>query len=167
MPCSPREVALAWAAGIIDGEGCLFISRHKPDAKYHVRTFQYRLGLKVTMGHQPTVIRVSQIFGVGSRHRVEQSKKGFNTAYTWLAQARLLLPILDAIKPYCVTKSDEINVALEFLRLPKWYGGNNRGPKSKEYQETEYALWDRMRRLKPRTRLRLAKENRGGGSACR
>ena len=149
---------IAWAAGIIDGEGCLFISRHAYGS--YTKTPNYTAALKVTMGHEPTVKRIRELFDSGSHHRVEQSNKGFNTAYTWIVAAKLLRPVLLALKPFCITKAAEIDVALEFLALPKWYGGQFRGPKSKKYQRTEYELWDRMRRLKPRTALRLARERK-------
>ena len=147
----------AWAAGVIDGEGCIYIARHKAvTAKNGTKCDYYTLGVKVTMGHEPTVLRLREMFGSGSKHKVEQ--QGWNDAYTWLAQARIAAEVLEKIQPYCVTKAEEIKVALEFLALPKWYGGNKRGAKSPEYQAREYEIWDRMRRLKPRTRYRLEQQ---------
>lgn len=149
------ELVYAWAAGIIDADGCIYIARQKAGAKNGIKTDHYRLGIKVTMGHEPTILRLRELFGSGSKHTVEQV--GWNTAYSWIVMAKLARSVLDKIIPYCITKAEEIKVAYEFLDLPGWYGGQFRGPKSEEYQRIEYELWDRMRRLKPRTRYRLEK----------
>lgn len=150
------ELDYAWAAGIIDADGCIFISRQRAKGKNVLKTDCYRLGIKVTMGYEPAILRLREMFGCGSKHRVEQV--GWNPAYTWLAQAKIARSVLDKITPYCLVKAEEIIIAYEFLDLPGWHGGQFRGPKSEEYQQIEYELWDRMRRLKPRTRYRLKKE---------
>lgn len=151
------EMDYAWAAGIVDGEGCLFISRHKAQgAKNGIKTDQYFLALKVTMGHEPTILRLRAMFGSGSKHKVEQV--GWNPAYTWIVASRLCETVLDKIEPYIFAKAEEVKVAREFLALPGWRNGRCRGAKSEEYQKREFAIWDKMRRLKPRTRYRLEKE---------
>lgn len=152
------ELDYAWAAGIIDGEGCIFIARHLPSGKPGgCKTPSYSLGIKVTMGHEPTILRLRELFGSGSKHKVDQV--GWNPAYTWLAQAEIARKVLEKIQPYCLTKAEEIQVAMEFLERPRWFGGNKRGPKSPEYQAMEYELWDRIRRLKPRTKYKLDRDN--------
>lgn len=148
----------AWAAGIIDGEGCIFLSRHKPNEKNGVKVPFYTLSIKVTMGHEPTILKLREMFGSGSKHKVEQV--GWNPAYTWIVSAKISRDVLQKIQPYIFTKKDELAVALEFLALPGWYGGQHRGPKSEEYQQIEYILWDKMRRLKPRTKFKIDKEER-------
>ena len=150
------ELDYAWAAGIIDGEGCIFIRRNKGGGSNGAKTYYYSLGIKVTMGHEPTILRLREMFGSGSKHTVSQL--GWNLAYTWLAQAKIARTVLDKITPYCFTKAEEIKVAYEFLDLPGWFGGNFRGCKNEDYQRKEYEIWDRMRRLKLRTRFRLEKE---------
>jgi hypothetical protein len=150
------QLEIAWAAGIIDGEGCIFISRVMPTATNACLQTHYRLGIKVTMGCKATVEKVSEIFGSGSKYTVAQVR--WNYAYTWMVWTNGAKDCLLAIQPYCITKSKEIEVALEFLDMPKWYGGQHRGPKSPEHQQAEYDIWDRMRRLKPRTALKLSKE---------
>lgn len=155
-----KKTDYAWAAGVIDGEGCIFIARQKPGNGGRI-TMTYRLCIKVTMGHLPTIMRLSKIFGfTGSRHKVCQI--GWNPAYSWIVAADLARNVLEKIKPYAVTKKKEISVAFEFLNLPKWYGGQFRGPKTLRRQKQEYRLWNKMRMLKPRTRFKVLKnlENR-------
>lgn len=154
----PTETDYAWAAGIIDGEGCIFIARKFSTRKSGTKTTNYCIGIKVTMGHEPTVTRLREMFGQGSSHTVQQV--GWNPAYTWLAQAKICKAVLDCVEPYIYTKKDEVAVAKEFLALPGWHGGRYRGSKDEAYQQREYELWDRMRRLKPRTAFKLAKEEK-------
>lgn len=153
-----NKTDLAWAAGIIDGEGCIYIARHKKGGANGLLTDSYHVAIKVTMCHEPTVLRMRKIFGkVGSSHRISHAKEGHNTAYSWLAQAKIAKDVLLKVKPYLFTKKKESEVALKFMNRPRWYGGQFRGPKSKKYQEMEYKLWDKMRRLKSRTLLKLNK----------
>jgi hypothetical protein len=147
------ELDYAWAAGVIDGEGCVFIARKKAKRSNGTISDTFSVGVKVTMGHEPTILRLRAMFGSGSKHTVVQV--GWNPAYTWLAQAKIAQSVLLKIRPYSITKAAEIKVAFEFLDLPGWFGGNYRGPKSAEYLAKEIELWDKMRRLKPRTRYKL------------
>ncbi len=54
-----KETDYAWAAGIIDGEGCISIAKTlRKDAK----NFSYCLCIGVSMSHFPTVEKLNNIF---------------------------------------------------------------------------------------------------------
>jgi len=156
MKCRPKISDCIWASGIVDGEGCLHIARKTHRTVKGTISPSYTLSLKVTMGHEPTILRLRRMFGSGSKHRVVQVV--WNPAFTWLVSSRLCESVLDKIGPYLFTKRKELRVAREFLALPGWYGGQFRGPKDRSYRQREYRLWDKMRRLKPRTRFKLERD---------
>lgn len=154
------EIDYAWAAGLIDGEGCIFIAKKNPrsDRKNGAKTPNYVVAVKVAMCHEETIQRLYEIFQTGSLHKFEHTEEKLSTSYIWVSQAKTVRGILEKIAPYCITKREEIIVALEFLDLPKWYGGQFRGVKTTEHQQREYEIWDKMRRLKPRTLKKIQLE---------
>jgi hypothetical protein len=145
-----KDTDIAWAAGVIDGKGCVFITHKAPQGKGVTASFS--ICLKVSMGHQPTVDRLHEIFGKGSLHNVIQTK--YNPAWTWLVQSQQCLEVLLLIKPYSLTKQAEIEVAIEFMSLPKWVGGRWKGPMPADLFASKFALYERMRDLKPRSNIR-------------
>lgn len=154
------DVQLAWAAGIIDGEGCLHISRARPNRGAGAVSPSYSFYLKVTMGHRPTVERLQSIFAAagcpGSIQSVTQWR--FNPAYSWLLASRKAIDVIRLVRPYLVTKAAEADIAEEFMSLrPAPRGGNNKFRATPpELLAERHALWDKMRRAKPSFRFREA-----------
>lgn len=149
-----RNIDIAWAAGIIDGEGCFHISNSRPDTKSGAINRSYSLYLKVTMGHKPTIERLLDIFGVGSIHLVTQTK--YNQAWTWLTTSHKALGVTNIVRPYLFTKASEADIAIEFMLLPlapRGGGAKFRGTPP-DLLAARHNLWDRMRRAKPLFRFR-------------
>lgn len=144
---------LAWSAGIIDGEGCIHISRGlwKSQLADGVKTIRHTLYVKVTMGHRPTLERLLEIFGVGSICDAPQ-KKTVNPAFTWLCTTKKAKVVLEAVRPYLVTKASEADVALAFLLIPKQYRGGKETPLSVIRERDRLCL--ELRALKPTSRLK-------------
>lgn len=145
----------AWAAGIIDGEGCITISRQRAGAGGRINP-SHRLYVKVSMGHLPTIDRLHEIFGAGSRH--VQPGGRWNDAYIWMVSTRQAGDVLRAVRPHLVTKADEADLALEFLALPIGLTGGARGnavlpPKLVAERER---LFVALRDAKPSARFRAA-----------
>lgn len=134
---------MGWAAGIIDGEGCIYIRRY--GARY------YSLGLKVTMGHEPTIRRLRELFGVGSVVIV-RSKKGHNDAWSWVCTTRQAERVLTVLRPLLFTKADEVDLAMEFLRLPVQPGTARVPP---EIMAERQRLLEAIRDAKPSARFRV------------
>lgn len=137
---------LAWAAGIVDGEGCIFARCAKAGRNGRINP-SYGVGLKVTMGHRATVDKIASMFGHGSRHEVKQN--GYNDAWTWLVQATRMWPVLLALRPYLITKAEEADLALEFLALPNFTG---RTVPAEIWEERD-RLFNLLRDARPRNRL--------------
>lgn len=144
-----NDVQLAWAAGLVDGEGCITIAYHPPCAKHGTINPQHILILKVAMGHQPTLERLRSIFNVGTVHKVPTKKH--NPAWSWLVQSTRAYEIIKLLRPYLVTKAAEADIALKFMELPVVVGGSRTVPYS--LLQKRHRLYIAMRKAKPRFRF--------------
>lgn len=145
--------AVAWAAGIIDGEGCITITKQQPGSGGRVNV-SHRMFVKVTMGHQPTVERLRAIFGLGTI--TVQRGTRWNDAYTWWAATRDAGRVLNAVRPHLVTKAEEADIALEFLALPRGLTGGRGGNQrlSPQMVAERERLFEQLRDAKPSARFR-------------
>lgn len=99
-----KDIDLAWAAGIIDGEGCIYISK------------AYQLYIRVTMTDYPTIARLHTLFSVGTFSRATRKCMGdCRPAYSWVCAAKATQFVLLLVRPYLFTKLDQAEIALEYL----------------------------------------------------
>jgi hypothetical protein len=145
---------MAWLAGLIDGEGCISLTRRSPQAHNASVSFNYRLILKVSMCHLSTIRRCRELTGLGTLHSQKRQKKHYSRAYTWFCNAGDAEIILEALLPWFVTKREEALVALDFLRLPLAKRGGNGGGDavSEELQQRRGEYWEKLRSLKSSNR---------------
>lgn len=150
IPMSKR----AWAAGLIDGEGCITITRQAP-SKRRISP-SHRLYLKVTMTHKPTVARLAAIFEVGSLHRQGKRSARTNAGWSWWVSARQACSVLKLVRPFLVTKAVEADIAFKFMELPVWWKGGRRGNSvvPPELVAKRESLYWKLREAKPSSRFR-------------
>lgn len=105
-----RSTDLAWAAGIVDGEGYVGISRRK-----HPNTTDYYPRLRVTMTHKSTVERLLGMF-VNTQVRLYQDKRNTprKLQYVWDLRSRVVKEVLKQLYPYLFTKKEQAKYILEF-----------------------------------------------------
>lgn len=153
------EVELAWVAGIIDGEGCIYITRNLPGKNSQCLTVRHHVAVKVTMGHEPTIDRVLAIAGVGTKQNHVSRGPRINASWSWIVASRKAESFLHEVRPYLYTKAAEADVALEFLALPLAKQGGRGGNMITDpatLQERE-RLWAKIRDLKPRSRFSVSR----------
>ena len=128
---------LAYAAGIVDGEGCITIPK--------------RLGtiiLRVAMGHQDTVERLFSMFNAGCLRTVSSQ---WSTMYVWENTGKDAIYILRCIYPWMLTKAHEADIAFEFEAL----GPRTRGVTvSPTILDARRSCYQRLRDAKPRNAFR-------------
>lgn len=148
-----------WLAGIVDGEGCITITRTSPSKNTTHRTIQYRPYITVTMGHAPTIARVRELIGVGSGDiQTLSTNPKWNDAYRWYASNRHAITAVKAIRPYLVTKAEEADVILEWSLLPNIRTG--RAGILPELLAERERLFNKIKLLKPKNNTQHAMENR-------
>lgn len=99
--CSDTD--LAWLAGIIDGEGCLTVTKSGDYLSVLV---------KITMTHLPTMEEISKM--VGNDVQLEPTGGNRKTAYRVCVGARRAAVIIRAVRPYLRTKAEHADILLEF-----------------------------------------------------
>ena len=145
MKLNTNENNLAWAAGFIDGEGCLRIAKHANAGGVNPI---YHLHLAISQNRLETLEHCQKVIGVQSSICAFPYRESFRRPVfllTYLcANAREALTLL---LPYLVRKQAEAMLALEFaLRLQVPRGG--RTPHSPEEIAIREEYYRRMKELK-------------------
>jgi len=137
---------LAYAAGIIDGEGSIQIQRSRNER--YSSGHRYALTVKVSMTDIAVPIWLQGKFG-GSICTYKPKKGYRRPLIRWAIGAKGTLRFLEAIYPYLVAKKNEAELAIEFQHRLMWrferFGpGHSRSP---EIVQSESELWARLRDL--------------------
>jgi len=107
------DSALAYAAGMFDGDGCVHIARQKKLTAR--RGYIFRLVANVSQNHLGTLIDFQDLVGVAGRI-YQQTRKGTQNrdTYSLAYDGRSAAEMIRRISPYLLRKNDEVKVALHF-----------------------------------------------------
>lgn len=140
------RVDRAYAAGIIDGEGCISIVRCV-DRRWP-RPHSYQLRLSVGMGLPEIPYWLHSTFGGWiSTYRREYDTYARDIT-TWTTSGPLVLRILKKLTPFLKEKCEQSAVAMEF-QSPRVQGKNT----TDEQFQREKVLFEKLRELKKRGRI--------------
>lgn len=136
----PTTVDWSRLALLIDGEGCLEISKVRLKNPNH--TTRYFIRCSIYNTDPRVIIWVRDTFGVG---RVSGRRRSQKPCYDWTLSCSSLVPILEGCLPYFVIKKEQAQDLLEFQkRLGYLVGGRDAARKripTEELREREY-LYD-------------------------
>ena len=141
------DVEAAWLAGIMDGEGCIYIDRLMPTPANKKKQPVYKLNLSVAMTDERTIRRIAEITGVGCVYKLPTYNPNHSAIYRWQAANQNAAAILPQIAPYLVTKKEQGELGLEFIAIPRW-----QSRKDLAIQQQREACYWRLKALKPRVR---------------
>jgi hypothetical protein len=102
---------LAWAAGLMDGDGCVFISKQLQRGRKHPT---YRLCVSVVQNCHETITRFQQALGLSAclvpvRRTSQHNRRVYSLQYDGVHALRAL----QLLKPDLFRKSVEASVAIE------------------------------------------------------
>jgi hypothetical protein len=119
-----REIDIAWAAGLFDGEGCVWLKRIWRKGKPLRGRFVLRP--KVRMTHRDTINQLAKVFPGGERPSPDKAKKqSCKDAYEIRWNGKAGEHFLRTIRPYLVTKAKEVDIVLKrYLKAPKGADGD-------------------------------------------
>ena len=121
---------LGYIAGIIDGEGCISLSKH-------TNRETYVPAVKVAMTNEVCIHFLHNMTEIGN-FNVDIRPKPYKPEYKWRVGSRLdIYILLRTIYPYLVVKKKQASVMLEFVE--RHIQGTSRG--------CDLALWEEMRKL--------------------
>jgi hypothetical protein len=133
----------AWAAGFIDGEGCIYIHR------FRVRRYaRHYYALVVSVGQsgkhgRMCLERLQESYGGRVYHHGPDRRANRQEKWNWSIRTAAAAEFLARIRPYLIVKADQADVALEFRSL---VGGV--GVRAGDRYALHEALYWRMRELK-------------------
>lgn len=145
------ERNIIWAAGVIDGEGCILLKKVK-GGKNDLHT----LDLEVSMTDYHAVKKLHEIFGIGSFRPSRRKKKQANhrQAWRWVCTSNDAMEVIELVLPYLIVKREQAELATKFSELKKKHPGrkglsqeevNIREEmflKMKELKQVEYTIED-------------------------
>ena len=133
-----KQVDLAYAAGIIDGEGCIKIFR-VPAAQLKRNFDRYSLQVQVDMVNPAAIQWLQDKFGgkVYDHIRDHIKHPTWNNSKGWYIYSQQAGVFLNKILPYLLVRVEQAKIALDFLKLP---------PKS----ELKQVAWENNRKLNKR-----------------
>ena len=118
-----NELDYAYAAGILDGDGCISIYRNK--AKSCLHGYRYALVIRVGMTDMEVPIWLHLKFG-GSLSSGDNRGWGKKTMYQWGLHANQALDFHKRASPYLITKAKQAELAIQF-QSDKYKGELGRG----------------------------------------
>lgn len=110
---------LAYMAGLLDGEGHVFIQKRVPGNREKAKSPLYVLSIGITNTHAGVIEWLQQRY-VGSRSirtREKQPKKNWRTCYFWTLSSIRAAEFLALISPYLLIKRKQAELAIEFQNL--------------------------------------------------
>jgi len=103
----------AYAAGLIDGEGC--IGLYNTRTRKERRAAYYQLTVRVAMRSGAPILWLQSRFGYGTTTSHNKGSKAADVFYyVWQARNRQAETVLREILPYLVEKAPQARLALEF-----------------------------------------------------
>ena len=143
-----REVDIAWAAGFIDGEGCIQISKSK-DKKDKDR-LQFSLRVTVVQVDTRPLEFLQSLFGGhihddSSRLKKERAKEGkWRPCKKWAIHGLDAYAFLVLIRPYLKTKKEQADLVLN-----EWtFFGQGRRKMSEDLISSRTKVWQQLKTLK-------------------
>ena len=118
----------AYLAGIIDGEGCIFITK----TKNRKEGYNYGLGIKVAMNCKKIIYEIQKIFKGNAGGPYDKNKR----IYAWSCFGLEAGGILKLILPHLIEKKEQAELALDYLENL----GVGRGSKVSKRNEIEKQL---------------------------
>lgn len=105
---------LAYIAGILDGEGCIAISKKKcRDGT--AKGIQYRLYVSVANTDLKMIKFIKQTTGVGSIYKIKRNCERHKTAWRWNLWSIQASDLLRDVHSYLITKKNQAKIGIKFI----------------------------------------------------
>lgn len=159
MQDNQRQTHWAYAAGIIDADGCFMITRHKRKTKrknksHNVENWSwtYLPAVKVCMVEKEAINLLHEELGFGtvSLDGARPSRPNSRPIWQWGIRDRINLPIfLERVIPYLRVKKNRAQFLLEYCKKAKFLGGKSSGYFGLDEDELNYReeSYQKMRKL--------------------
>jgi len=127
---------LAWLAGIMDGEGSIFIM--KQSRKDRERAFNYILRISVQSTDGVMAKECLKISGEGACFDAPTTKENNSNTYKWQVSGKRACHVLENLLPFLRVKKQQAMSAIEFQKTTKKHW---RQMTVEDYQQQEAAYY--------------------------
>lgn len=105
-------LTIHYLAGLVDGEGCITLSRYKkPECKEDI--WCYSAMLQVGMVYKPLIAELQSQFGGYIGHKTP--KDAIRRSYSvWNVKGERCINLLKEIEPFLIVKKDEANLLIQY-----------------------------------------------------
>lgn len=151
-----KDTDIAYLAGIIDGEGSIYIGNFSCNPNSGASYFQ--TNMQVTNTDEPLIDWLINTFGglKNKRSKTQHASNSRKQAYVWTTSGDRLTHLCEIILPYLICKRRQCEIMIE---MRKTYTGRQRAkkgqqgltPLDEELLATRKRLMDEMRSLHIRT----------------
>ncbi len=132
-----EETDKAYFAGLVDGEGCITVSKGKYDNRV--------LAVVIVMCDKEPIELLHQSFG-GCLFYVEKKNPKWKNSWHWSVKSQKAKPFLEAVLPYLRVKRKQALAALELIDSFTHIGGRA----TVEQREKQRILHERISALNQR-----------------
>lgn len=136
----PSLEGLCYLAGLVDGEGCIYI--HRMHNIKGAKGLKHALRLQVGMTNAPVVYWLREAFG-GSV-QVQNRAAPRKPCYIWNVYGANAASLIEQLRPYLRVKQPEADIALQFAAL----GFSTGAPISDAVSELREQFCSQLRELK-------------------
>ncbi len=117
QPSVSNAVALAWAAGLTDGDGCVHIAKQRFKSPRRAGRPIYRMRLTISQSNLVVLQQVQKILGINAcmvqvARTTQQNRQAYNLVY----DGRAAFEAVAKLCPYLVAKRAEALVLMAFAR---------------------------------------------------
>lgn len=133
---------LAWAAGIIDGEGSIVISRS--------RESEFQLQLQVIATSQAMIDRIHAIAGDGHIYTYPGRTPRAQATWRWQIRNHRAAAFLQRVLPYLVVKTEQATLGIDFASGLAAHGGGTGRHVAAEEIARRADIYTRMRAMNRR-----------------
>lgn len=106
---------IIYVSGLIDGEGCISITKTKPQKGTGQISPKYEANLTVASTNEEVINWLIENFG-GHFHYKKVYSIRHKPSFTWELSSRKLYPFLKNIYPYLIIKKKQAKLVLEYLK---------------------------------------------------
>ena len=110
------DIEAAYLAGIIDGEGSVYIAKHK---EYSGRGLPYSYSTRVSVGNtdERLINWIQKTVKTGNIHFVQETRNNWKDHWHWLLADKNITPFLEQILPFLIIKKEQALILLRFREL--------------------------------------------------
>ena len=141
-----KHIENAYLAGIIDGEGSIFITRINNKKSGNV---WYRLQIGCAMTEPDAIEMLRKTFTPNTKQFIYRGgrKKGYKPVYQWLTTGSTTVRILKELLPYLTVKKNQAKLGIEFQTWRETLPNTGK-PRKKEEMKKFEDYYFRMKALK-------------------